>query len=655
MVQTRDTDAYKPRIKPRAITLYDRHPTVQRKQNNLKKHQIVERKRARAVSPDVPRRNKDDFTLTPEDDERLFDEHESDESLSSDDEKDMRTVRDNSLSHRGLDGEYWHVPPEFPKLRKRRKSSKPRNYGSSGINATSSNAETIITPSSYKEAMNSPESKHWLCAMQEEYDSLMERKVWRRVPRPKKTNVVGSRWVFRVKNNPDGTQKFKARLVAKGYSQKFGADYTETFAPVIRAETLRWLFSHAIQNDLKIHLVDVITAYLYGEMDHVVFMEPPEGFEGDDELICLLLQALYGTKQGGRRWHKKLIEFLFTIGFIRSSADPCLFIKKVGEFLMGIYVDDLFFFGTDDAITIVKRDFTAHFEVHDLGVIKFGLGVEYERVQGGMLLHQSKYITEMMAKYLPAGIKAPVRTPMIPGIKILATTGNQRLTKEPYRALIGSLLYAAGMTRPDIALAVGICSRHMAKPNDDHWDHLLRILKYLISTSDYGLFYQKSKKAYVHGFCDAAYQSDPDTGHSQMGYLFFHGRNLVAWKSWKYRGTLWSSTEAEYVALAEAAREAVWVRSLVTELGIQTGVVVLYEDNNGALALAHNPEFHERSKHIAKMHHYVREVVDQQIVQVLSCRTRHMLADTMTKPQHRPLFEEHRWYLNIRSLRQLQK
>jgi hypothetical protein len=132
------------------------------------------------------------------------------------------------------------------------------------------------------------------------------------VRRPK-GRVVGSRWVFRVKDNPDGTLTFKARIVAKGYSQRFGTDFTETFSPVIRPETLRWIFSHAVQRGLSVHLVDVVTAYLYGKMDHIVYMEPPEGAEDDFDFgdsVCLLLQALYGTKQAGRRWHKRLIDFL---------------------------------------------------------------------------------------------------------------------------------------------------------------------------------------------------------------------------------------------------------------------------------------------------------------------------------------------------------
>ena len=201
------------------------------------------------------------------------------------------------------------------------------------------------------------------------------------------------------------------------------------------------------------------------------------------------------------------------------------------------------------------------------------------------------------------------------------------------------------MTRPDITLVISILARHMSAPTDTHWNLLLRVLKYLVCTHDYGLLYQRTEDPFIHGFCDAAYQSDPDSLHSQMDYMFFHGRNLIAWRSWKYRRTVLSSTEAEYIALTQGAREAVWVLSLLEELGISNRPLVLYEDNEGAHLLTKNPEFHERTKHIAKAMHYCREMVEAGKIQVLSCRTRFMLADFLTKPQMRPLYEEHRWYL----------
>ena len=184
-----------------------------------------------------------------------------------------------------------------------------------------------------------------MAAVNEEMKSLVDMDTWKLVPRPRNTPVVKNKWVFKIKTKSDGSvDRYKARLVAKGFTQTYGIDYGETFAPVVRFETIRYLMAFAVQNKLEIHNIDVKTAFLNGELDETIYMEQPEGFIKDRSQVCLLKKSLYGLKQSPRCWNKKFSKYILNSGFIQSNADPCLFIKRQnGEIqILAIYVDDCF-------------------------------------------------------------------------------------------------------------------------------------------------------------------------------------------------------------------------------------------------------------------------------------------------------------------------
>jgi len=253
-------------------------------------------------------------------------------------------------------------------------------------------ANMVITqePSSYIEAMKSPEKEHWIKAMQEEFDSLKQNKVWDIVPFPKDRKLVGCRWVFRIKTDAQGNlTRYKARLVAKGYSQVKGIDYDELFAPVTRYETLRLLLALAISKKWSHRQFDVKTAFLNGLLLQVVYMEIPEGLNLPEGMCCLLRKALYGLKQSPREWHACLTKFLESQGFKRTNFDPCLFFRRDPLCLINIYVDDLFVFAEEDHyLTKFGQELSMKFEITDAGPISFGLGINFTWTEQGLYLSQ---------------------------------------------------------------------------------------------------------------------------------------------------------------------------------------------------------------------------------------------------------------------------
>lgn len=182
--------------------------------------------------------------------------------------------------------------------------------------------------------------------MHTEIKTLQENNTWTLVPRPKEKKVLTSRWVFKIKRNKDGEiEKYKARLVARGHTQQKGIDYEEVFAPVARYEAIRALLAASVNEEMYVDQMDVISAYVQGELSDEVYMEQPEMFiqENKEDMICKLNKSLYGLKQSGREWYRKLDNFLLNHGGKRTEADPCVytFNENESQVILMVYVDDL--------------------------------------------------------------------------------------------------------------------------------------------------------------------------------------------------------------------------------------------------------------------------------------------------------------------------
>lgn len=470
--------------------------------------------------------------------------------------------------------------------------------------------------------------------------SVQENDVWELVDLPEDRKPVGSKWVFKAKTNADGhIERYKARLVAQGFSQKFGTDYDETFSPVVRLESVRTLIATSVQQGLQLHQVDVTTAFLNGKLEEEVYMKQPEGFvvPGKEHLVCKLKKSIYGLKQSPRCWNSTLHNHLKRMGFIQTTTDPCIYRSSREELAyLGVYVDDIIVATrTDKRLAQVKKDLASRFDIKDLGKLHHFLGMKIvqDEASGSIWIGQPAYIEALLKRFGMEHSKANP-TPVDPGNKLVkASQEDELFDQHTYQSAVGSLLYVSVATRPDITFAVSNVAKFSANPTTRHWTAVKRIMRYLRGTTDLGLIFTPQGSNDCVGFSDADWAGDLDDRKSTSGYVFQIGGTAVSWRSKKQTTVALSTAEADYVALAGATQEAVWMRQLTADLNGEpaTEPTVVFEDNQAAIAMAKNPQFHGRSKHISIKYHFVRDKVNDGTINISYCPTTEMIADMLTK------------------------
>ena len=251
--------------------------------------------------------------------------------------------------------------------------------------------------------MMSSNNFEWRAAAEEEMQSMEKNGTWTLIEPPKNAEVIGCKWIFKLKRNDEGFAiKHKARLVAQGFSQKFGLNYDEVFAPVVRASTFRTLLAIAGKEKLKVHHYNVKTAFLYGNLKETVLMKQPEGIKIQEKghFVCKLNKCIYGLKQAAKSWNDKLNSYLQSLGFTQAKADPCLFFKNTekGKIYLISYVDDLLIASKDeDLILQTGQNLRKHFQLTSLGKNKNYLGIQIEQGEDDFFtLNQSHYIEKVL-------------------------------------------------------------------------------------------------------------------------------------------------------------------------------------------------------------------------------------------------------------------
>ena len=540
-------------------------------------------------------------------------------------------------------------------VRRSARERRPPDFYSTHVNVAS---EASNEPASMKEAIESPDKEKWTDAIQKEMDSLYENEVWDLVKLPKDRNAVGSKWVFKQKVGSNGqVERYKARLVAQGFSQKHGLDYDETFSPVVRFESLRTIIALAVNNGMKLHQMDVTTAFLNGELEEEVYMKQPEGFivKSKEDFVCKLKRSIYGLKQSPRCLNSALDNHLKGMGFVQTKGDPCLYIASEGEmFIIAVYVDDIVLAGkSGKRMTEVKETLAKQFQMKDMGDLHYFLGVKIvqDKESGGVYVGQPAYSKNILEKFGMESAKS-VNTPVEVSLKLLkAKEDDELVDQQLYQSAVGSLLYLSTATRPDLTYAVSNVAKYSAKPTKQHWMAVKRIFRYLKGTIDYGLFYSKDGSDECVGYSDSDWAGDLNDRKSTSGYLFQISGAAISWRSKKQTCVALSTAEAEYIALASASQEAMWLRQLTTDLKSKpTGAIVIFEDNQSAICIAKNPQFHGRSKHIAIKYHFIREQVHNNTVTLKYCSTNNMIADMLTKGLSGEQFAKLRHMAGIRSM-----
>ncbi|RVW31698.1 Retrovirus-related Pol polyprotein from transposon TNT 1-94 [Vitis vinifera] len=391
---------------------------------------------------------------------------------------------------------------------------------------------TVAIPNSVQEALADP---RWKAAMNEEMKSLQKNETWELVECPLGKKPVGCRWIYTVKYKADGSiERFKARLVAKGYTQTYGIDYTETFAPVAKINTVRVLLSLAANLDWPLQQFDVKNAFLHGELSE---------------------------EQSPRAWFGRFTKSMRAFGYRQSNSDHTLFLKKQHGKITAliVYVDDMVVTGNDpEERKALQNYLSREFEMKDLDLLQ----------ETGM-----------------SGCQ-PVNTPIEEGLKLCVKPNQVSTDKGRYQRLVERLMYLAH-TRPDLAYALSVVSQYMHNPGEQHMNAVMRILR-----------------------------------RSTSGYFTFVGGNLVTWKSKKQNVVACSSAEAEF-------------RGYLSMQPIR-----LFCDNKAACDIAHNPVQHDRAKHVEVDRFFIKEKLDDKIVELPKIRSEDQLADILTKAVSSQVFSK---------------
>lgn len=496
------------------------------------------------------------------------------------------------------------------------------------------NFTEISVPSSYQEAISCPNKQEWKAAIQEELQALEVNKTWELVDLPPNRSTIGTKWVFRVKEAENGHKpRFKARLCAKGFSQVKGVDFQETFSPTTRYDTLRVLLALSAQQKMKMRQFDIKTAFLYGVLSEELYIDLPEGLNNNKQKVCKLNKALYGLKQAPRVWNETFKEFCQSIGFYQCTSDNCVYIKTDRKVFLALYVDDgLLLSDSDEELDLVLVQLQKRFQITIIEDPKYFVGLQIERLKDdSIFIHQSKYIHQIVHKFGQEDSN-PVSVPADPNSSLSKDLGKP-IENIPYREAVGSLMFLAIVSRPDIMYSIGLVSRYLQNPTTAHWNAVKRIFKYLKGTLNIGIHYKRDPCGInLSGYCDSDFAGDIDTRRSTTGYVFLINNSAVTWKSQKQKCVSLSTTEAEYVAASTASREAIWLKNLLEALGENIILPVnMYVDNQSALKLIKNPVFHPRTKHIDIKFHFVRDQYVLGLINFQYVSTNDQTADGFTK------------------------
>ncbi|KAJ4714843.1 Retrovirus-related Pol polyprotein from transposon TNT 1-94 [Melia azedarach] len=542
----------------------------------------------------------------------------------------------------------------------------PKRYGFEDMVAYALQvAEEVDTdsnePSTYKEAVTCTESTQWLAAMGDEMESLHKNQTWELTKRPRDRKIITCKWVYKKKEGETSVEgiKYKARVVARGFTQREGVDYNEIFSPVVRHTSIRVLLAIVTHQDLELEQLDVKTAFLHGELEEEIYMTQPDGFQvpGKEDYVCKLKKSLYGLKQSPRQWYKRFDSYMIEIGYTRSPYDCCVYYSKAtnGSLIyLVLYVDDMLIAAENKSnVQKLKDLLSVEFEMKDLGAARKILGMEIyrDRSKKKLFLSQKGYIQKILSRFGMSTAK-PINTPSAANAHLSVAFApksveeKEYMSRVPYTSAVGSLMYAMVCTRPDLAQSVSVVSRFMGEPGKEHWQAVKRIFRYLKGTFDVGLIYRGDTQCLVTGFSDSDYAGDVDSRRSMTGYVFTLGSSVVSWKATLQPTVTLSTTEAEYMALTEAAKEGIWLKGLVSDLGLYHDQTIVYCDSLSAICLAKNQVHHERTKHIDVRYHFLRS---EKRIKVNKVGTADNPADMFTKPVPHSKFQHCLDLLNVRS------
>ena len=373
--------------------------------------------------------------------------------------------------------------------------------------------------------------------------------------------------------------------------------------------------------------------------------------------MCRVVKALYGLHESPRVWNDEISAFMKREGLHRSLSDPSVYVNNAGEVQMmlitGLWVDDLVIATKHDkTLKRFKKAISGTYRMIDKGMMTWCLGMSVKQDATGIELNQAAYIDKILQRFSMADAK-PAPTPFPSGVQLSDEQSPQtdqereEMQKVPYRQAVGALIHLITCTRPDVAFHVGQLARYSANPGRAHWQALKHLLRYLAATKQLSIRYtrndpdgDKLTDLVLTGYVDASWGSETDDRKSVTGYIMTLAGGPVAWMSKRQSITAQSTAEAEYVAASSATSEVLYLRKLLSELGMpQMSATTVFEDNQPCIQIANNPGTSARTKHIALRYHAVRERVANGEVKLVYVPTEDQVADLLTKSVGRVILQ----------------
>jgi hypothetical protein len=509
------------------------------------------------------------------------------------------------------------------------------------------------------QSMDDPDKEGWMQPTQAEYDSLIKNGTWVLEPLPPGRKPIGCKWVWKTKLGETGEiVKRKARLVAKGFTQRYGVDYNDTWAPTAKQSSVRTVLSIANAKGWLVKHSDVPSAYLKATLNELIYMEQPEGFvvPGKETWVCRLLKSLYGLKQAGLEWYNMISTKLIEWGYKRNRVDKCVFTRHDDSgslvSMLALHVDDSLFGIKDEKEEKRIRDLMMNEYKAEIEDAHFfcGIRIEHDRTTKRMFLSQEAYIDQMIEKFSMVDARI-IRTPMddreilTKDMEPTTEEEKEKMREIPYTSLVGAIMWPATMTRPDILAAYQTLTKFNKNPGMKHWNAALRVLKYLKGTKKYGMLLDGCGITFSMGddgkeiidqpiqiYADADYAGDLDDRKSTSGLYVQIAGGMICARAKKQGCVTLATMEAELVALSLAIQHHEEITAFLDELGFKCREpAIIHEDNQSAIAYTRGGKNESKARHLGVRFHYIKENVEGGKVKIVYCPTKEMLADIFTK------------------------
>ncbi|MBW0548305.1 hypothetical protein O181_088020 [Austropuccinia psidii MF-1] len=495
------------------------------------------------------------------------------------------------------------------------------------------------TPCTYQEALKAPDKDLWVAAINKELNAMKQLKVWDLVLRQKSYKMIGTTWVFKIKNNPsNGTSEFKARLCAQGFSQTQGIDYGKTYAPTGRLNSLRALIAFAAVHSLQFHQIDVKSAFLNAPLTEEVFLNIPQGLDANKQTHCLKLnKAIYGVKQAPLAWYKCLNDWLISVKFEPCILDPCVFHRLLDPPIwLYLHVDSIGIFSKN--VMLFKKEIATRFEIKDLGEADLMLGVRIEHGNNAITLDQQHFTESLLNQYGMTNCK-PASTPLVPNDHLSPATDEEKAKFEVlgvnFCSAVGSINYLRSATRPDLSFAVSTLSQYLENPGICHWQAFQHVLRYLKGTQDVGITYHKGEISGIVSWSNADWGNCRATCQSVSGFLTTFNGCLILWKTRKQSSVSTSTSEAEYKALCDLTSELLWLKQWCVEARLFACElpITVWDDNQNCINTANSDcNFNNKQmKHVDIQLHFIKEVVKSSVISLKYTPSSEMMAEFLTK------------------------